>query len=123
MFMPVANAFNMFQGAIYFAPMNKLFVASILISFTLCIVFTLIQILKSRRHTSVVGYIGCCIGLHVIMVAPLISYIPGAEHGVFILMPYRLGTVLSVTLVSSIPMAILLGVTVVSNLRHRNKKS
>jgi len=121
--MPVANAFNMFQGAIYFAPMNKLFVASILISFALCIVFTLIQILKAWRRKSFIGYIGCSRGLHIVMVAPLISYIRRDKYGGLIDMHYSFGAVLDITLVSSIPIAILLGVTVISNLRHRNKTS
>jgi len=111
-----------YQWAIYFAPMNGLYNAMFIVNIALCTVFALIQILRAWRRTSFIGCIGCIIGLHIIMVAPLISYILRDGHNnLFII--YSLRTVINITLVSSIPIAILLGVTVISNLRHRNNAS
>ncbi|MCL2140927.1 MAG: hypothetical protein FWH42_04600 [Dehalococcoidia bacterium] len=91
------------------------------------IVFAIIQIVKTKHRKSNIGYIGCCIGLGLSLVVPLISFIKGygrvpseyyfIEHG-----PIPWKVMLNRTFISCfIPTLFLLVISVISNFRHRKK--
>jgi Na+/H+-translocating membrane pyrophosphatase len=116
-FLMEVNSFTRIQG------MSNLLFSNFIINIVICIVFAFMQGLKVKQRKSHLGYIGCCIGLFISMVAPFISYITTDPNLAIWPIHYSLTEMLLMMIIINIPTIILLGITFISNYRYRNTVS